>query len=427
MTAFDRFEAAIPELMDELAPASVPDYIDDLLRATAGRRQRPAWTYPERWLPVDITARPLVLRAVPWRPMLIAAIVLLALAVALVAIVGSRPSVPAPFGPAGNGLLVYRADDGAIQTVDPTTGARSTIAAASAGLGNPTLSRNGRRIAFAPLDPSRPIVVTDLDGSHATTIRGSFMDVAAFDWSPDDSHLAFTATDHGRTAITVAAADGSAAATLPLQRDVRDLWYLPDGRLAIIAADEPAQSCDRDEGAGPSDCALFVVRPDGTGLNPVARAADVNALGLNPSPDGTKVVNVEWTPPTAAGRLHLIDVASHRDTLIPVTGTPAEYGMNHAWFSPDGKSILFDYFEVDGDRWGVVPTAGGQPVRIGPKFETGTNDAIWAPDGRSVLAYYGADSGSRQLWQLDPTGGGGDRQLSFDLPMLPAWQRVATR
>ena len=43
MTAFDRIEPRIPELMDELAPAQVPDYFDDMLRQTARTRQRPAW------------------------------------------------------------------------------------------------------------------------------------------------------------------------------------------------------------------------------------------------------------------------------------------------------------------------------------------------------------------------------------------------
>ena len=34
MTAFDRIEPRLPELMAELAPASVPDYFDDMLRQT---------------------------------------------------------------------------------------------------------------------------------------------------------------------------------------------------------------------------------------------------------------------------------------------------------------------------------------------------------------------------------------------------------
>ena len=59
MTAFDRFERAIPELMTELAPSHVPDYFDDLLQQTARTRQRPAWSALERWLPMDVAlARP---------------------------------------------------------------------------------------------------------------------------------------------------------------------------------------------------------------------------------------------------------------------------------------------------------------------------------------------------------------------------------
>ena len=42
------------------APRAVPDYRDDIVRQTARTRQRPAWTFPERWLPVSvITSRAL--------------------------------------------------------------------------------------------------------------------------------------------------------------------------------------------------------------------------------------------------------------------------------------------------------------------------------------------------------------------------------
>ena len=58
MTAFDRIEPRLPELMAELAPASVPDYFDDMLRQTGRTRQRPAWASLERWLPMDVIARP---------------------------------------------------------------------------------------------------------------------------------------------------------------------------------------------------------------------------------------------------------------------------------------------------------------------------------------------------------------------------------
>jgi hypothetical protein len=102
MTTFDRFERSIPELMTELAPARVPEYLDDMLRQTAGATQRPAWSFPERWLPVEITARPLSMRSFPWRPVLVLALVVALIAAGLALYAGSQNRVPTPFGPAGN-------------------------------------------------------------------------------------------------------------------------------------------------------------------------------------------------------------------------------------------------------------------------------------------------------------------------------------
>jgi len=51
MSPTDRPTRSLPDLMAELAPPRVPDYFDDMLKATARTRQRPAWTSLERLLP----------------------------------------------------------------------------------------------------------------------------------------------------------------------------------------------------------------------------------------------------------------------------------------------------------------------------------------------------------------------------------------
>ena len=89
MTAFDRIERRLPELIDELASAGVPDYFDDMLQQTAQARQRPAWSSLERWLPMGVIARPLPIRPIPWRLIAVAAILVLLVAATLV-YVGSR-------------------------------------------------------------------------------------------------------------------------------------------------------------------------------------------------------------------------------------------------------------------------------------------------------------------------------------------------
>ena len=107
MTAFDRIEQRMPELMAELAPASVPDYFDDMLRQTGRTRQRPAWASLERWLPMDVAARPAAFRAPALRPLVILLLIGLLIAGGVLLYAGSqRTRLPAPFGPARNGLIV---------------------------------------------------------------------------------------------------------------------------------------------------------------------------------------------------------------------------------------------------------------------------------------------------------------------------------
>ena len=109
MTAFDRFEHDLPELMTELAAARVPDYLDDMLRQSARTRQRPRWSALERWIPMGVIARTAPIRQVPWKGIALAALLILALAAALTVYVGSRQrTAPPPFGPAkGNQKFLY--------------------------------------------------------------------------------------------------------------------------------------------------------------------------------------------------------------------------------------------------------------------------------------------------------------------------------
>jgi hypothetical protein len=61
MTTDRRLERDLPSILGELAAGPHPDYIDDVLATTAQRRQRAAWTFPERWLPmVDIARQPVL-------------------------------------------------------------------------------------------------------------------------------------------------------------------------------------------------------------------------------------------------------------------------------------------------------------------------------------------------------------------------------
>jgi hypothetical protein len=63
-----RFEQDLPDLLEKLALGPTPDYRDDIVQRTARIRQRPAWTFPERWIPMaTFTARTAGVRQMPWR------------------------------------------------------------------------------------------------------------------------------------------------------------------------------------------------------------------------------------------------------------------------------------------------------------------------------------------------------------------------
>ena len=100
MTAFDRFdpfERRISEAIDEIAAARLPDYLDDILRQTARTAQRPRWTFPERWLPVDTTlSRPTRFGRLPFRQLIVLALLVALAAAALAFYVGSQKKLRLP-------------------------------------------------------------------------------------------------------------------------------------------------------------------------------------------------------------------------------------------------------------------------------------------------------------------------------------------
>ena len=91
MTAPTRLERNLPGILDDLSAGPVPEYLDDVFARTGRMRQRPGWTFPERWLPVaDIARTRAFAPAPPWR-LIAVALVLIALVLAALVVVGSQP------------------------------------------------------------------------------------------------------------------------------------------------------------------------------------------------------------------------------------------------------------------------------------------------------------------------------------------------
>src|SRR6188472_3162156 len=120
MNANDMFGQELSSWLQEEGEHRVPDHLREVLVQTAATRQRPWWSSPERWLSVQTTLRFAPMPRIAW--LLVVLALILALAATAVLVVGSRPRMPPPFGPAANGLIAYGAADGDLYAIDAVSG-----------------------------------------------------------------------------------------------------------------------------------------------------------------------------------------------------------------------------------------------------------------------------------------------------------------
>ena len=252
-----RFDRALPNLFVELASASTPDYLEAAIERASSRPQRPAWTYPGRWLPVQITTQAAPVARMPWRQLGILALIGLLIAVAAVAYVGTRrnPSPAPPFGLAANGAIAMERG-GDIVSVDHATSAVTQVTTGPEVDSAPVFFRDGTRIAFerrveGPGD-QRMIMVANADGSGLSQATPEPLDNLQW-WtlSPDGRDLLVAANDGGASMLTMLAVDGSREPTpvdIPLPNNPGDLetasYRPPDGREILVMA-KPAGSATR--------------------------------------------------------------------------------------------------------------------------------------------------------------------------------------
>ena len=436
MTSDRRFEQDLPDLLAELAPRARPDYRDDIVRQTARLRQRPAWMFPERWLPVSvITSRASVAPPIRLRVVGIVALLLLALAIGLAISAGSQRHLPAPFGPAANGVVTYE-DAGDIFTADPVTGvARAVVTGASLDL-RPVFSRDGTHMVFErkenSLMPGR-LTVARSDGSDLIVVTpdpviglDSYAGASAqYTFSPNGTEILFWSTADTGGKLWIAKSDGSGVRQLDLPLTVREASFLPpDGaKLIVTGSTNGGQN------------GIFVVDPETVAQFGTIMAPDPS-VGLDYvrlSPDGSRLAYVS-SAATLDGpsryRVHVVGVDGHGDVTLPLPAG-AVFQDAPAW-SNDGTrlAITRGYAQHNEDMALAVVPADGSGVGIESTEHglTGCCDTIlqWSPDDTSILVMPEAlsDGIIKQLLLLDPTTGT-SAPAPWTASTPPAWQRTA--
>jgi dipeptidyl aminopeptidase/acylaminoacyl peptidase len=416
MTAFDQFDAVdlrVAGALEDLAAASRPDYIDDVLKVTAGRRQRPRWTFLERLLPMDTTMqRPIGPRSLPVRPLVILLLLLIVAAAAAV-YVGSRSRVPAPFGPAANGQVLYIAD-GDIYVRDNPAGEGRLLVGLPGDQFEPTWSPTGEWFWFVTdTGNGASFQVARADGSDAhelTMIPKEGNAQAA--WRPDGQAVGFVYEVDGFPRLSIGFVDGSPTRLIDLgkAKPTELAWRPPNGKELLLRVVKPGNVVD-----------YVTIRPDGTGRHdfglPSSKlmSAEWSTSGAVWSPDGSQIAYTRVAPgggpDSGPFRIHVMNADGTGDIALPGSLDP-KVSENWPLFSPDGQWILINrwFWGSKGDpqkAWlAVLPADGSAPARdIGPRFRAEQEIQLakgWSPDGTRVVAYQGEDGGA---FSIDPVTG----------------------
>lgn len=424
MSSDRRQEQELPGLLDDLYLGPRPAYLDHVLQQTARIRQRPAWTFLERWLPmVDIARQPVLAPRLPMRAIGMALILIAVLVAALAAaLVATQPRLPLPFGIARNGLVAYAAD-GDIHAVDPTTGASTAIVRGPETDVGPRFSRDGTRLVFErKASGSRGpglLFVVGANGKGLTQVTPAPAIRQAYQFSPDGSEIMFTSVVDGTSSISIAKSDGSGnVRTLDLGMPAVDPSYRPPDGAEILFAN--------------GDLSLHAVDVRTGVVRMIVGSSEGRSRGLAKwSPDGSQVSYSDWGDSSSwTVRVRVVAADGTGDRLLP-THPDAVWESALAW-SNDGTRLvaLRGYTGAGGvGRVVVVPVDGSAiGVELDEAAIAHAEDCPsweWAPDDSAILtAPAGALGENRTPVIFDPDAGT-PRAAFWTTASCPTWQRLA--
>jgi Tol biopolymer transport system component len=393
--------------------------LDDALTRVDRSRRLPAWLLPEWWIPMQLTTP---LRAVPRLAPVLLLIALLLAAIVAIAVVGSQPRLPDPFGPAANGHVAYLSN-GQVYAANPDGSNPIQLTFGDGSASTPVWSRDGTRFAYRLTGPtSNPsnmsdsdLVVVDGDGKNPITIARGAQDISPASWSPDGRWLVYARMDGDYDQVFIAAADGSRP-PLRIGNPETVNWspvFSPDGTKIMYFVGQ--------EGDG-----IGVMNPDGSDGHILNTTPFESIDSATWHPDGDRIV-VAAAGATEATDLWILHVDGSPEQRLRVPGQ-AEVGPSWSptgdrlayLTSGDGVSFLLHVADADGANERLLPGIYGQI------------NTSWSPDGTRIAVVNDLGSDVR-LTLLDPDGKAEAIVIEGVRPAKPvaepvsptAWQRVA--
>jgi len=406
-------ERDLTRWMEAVAPTRAPDHVaPEIVARTRAMRPRPRWL--ARLLEPPMQTQLSLGRALGFgrslRPIL--AVLLLVALLAGVVYVGSQlldqRSLPAPFGPAANGLIAVDVD-GAIVTMNPDGSNLRTLALPYEGIEAISFARDGTRFAaFAiPDDQARPnsrlLIVANADGSSAFVVGTEQYGpgaIGTIDWSPDGRRLAFSDDADRMHIVDIQTRSSREVAPDAQIQFRRDPVWAPDGRVAYRCqgTDLVLHLCVMS-----ADLARERILPTSAGTEFAFQHSSW-------SHDGTRIAyyldDLIDTPSSPGWDVATINLETGEERILTV-GTP-EHMILPTWTSDDRYIVAL----------GAIIAADGSGVRL-----MNGGDCNWSepsPDGRWASC---VQPGQVALYPID---GGPPTILPLvaGTPGLMSWQRV---
>ena len=394
------------------------------LAATRRTRKRPRWTFPERWLPMQLTmARTPSLR--PILAIVMVALLIVALAATALFIGSQRRPLPPPFGPARNGAVVY-SEAGDLYIANELTGDARALLAGPAEDASPLFANQGDRVAFVrEAEGGFQVMTVNPDGSGLTPLGTLPGGLDRMTWSPDGTSLlvSFSETDYKGLSAAVVNADGSGLHELATGMTTDYATWRPDSNQIVF----------RGHDLEADTSSAYIVDADGTNLQrlDIASQGDVDFEGMTWSPDGKHLsfMSAGELSGLTGWQINVADIGPDGSVtaLHPLRFDPDADAEYYPSWSPDSKQLAFMH-EKDLRRQVGIANADGTGYRlVGPEtIVPNFLSATWSPDGTTLLITEMPDFEpirelDRKMWSVDVATG---EHTEVPNPVA-SWQRLA--
>lgn len=289
-----------------------------------------------------------------------------------------------------NAIFLLGIEDGAIHRLTWPTGR-------TWGDGNPSVSPDGRRLAFTRSrtkwpDPAYlyilPMSAEKAPGGEPQLVTPRQIDYGGLAWASDGRRLVFAA----QRGLWTLAFDKDPELLPVLGYNPSDPAIATKGnRLAFVDASEDLDiwridgPAGKKRSAGPRSAITRLISSTRDDTNPQY------------SPDGRRVA-------FASARAGTDDIwVSDSDGSNPVQVTDLKAETGTPRWSPDGRYLAFDSMKSGSQDVYVVPSQGG-PIRRLTTESSQEDMASWSHDGRWI--YFRSDrSGANEIWKAPASGG----------------------